>query len=147
MRVNRVILVGNVGRDAVVKFTASGVAVCRFSLATNEKFKNKAGEVEQRTEWHSVVARSKLAEVCGEYLTKGKLVYIDGSIRSGQWEDQDGNERKSFNIVAHRMRMLSSSSNSNGSTSKRETPKPATQPLAEDNFFEEGNGEATDVPF
>ncbi|MGH9449707.1 MAG: single-stranded DNA-binding protein [Terriglobia bacterium] len=109
MSVNRVILVGNVGRDAVVTFTASGVAVCRFSLATNERFKNKAGEVEPRTEWHSIVAWSKLAEVCGEYLTEGKQVYIEGSIRSGQWEDQEGNERKSFNVVAYQMRMLSSS--------------------------------------
>ncbi|MGH9353779.1 MAG: single-stranded DNA-binding protein, partial [Terriglobia bacterium] len=100
MSVNRVILVGNLGKDAAVKFTASGVAVCRFSLATNEKFKNKAGEVQQRTEWHTIVAWGKLAEVCGQYLSKGKLVYIEGSIRSGKWEDQSGNERKSLDIVA-----------------------------------------------
>ncbi len=78
MSVNKVILVGNLGNNPELKYRASGAAVCRFSLATNETFKNKAGEVQKRTEWHSIVAWGKLAEICGEYLTKGKQCYIEG---------------------------------------------------------------------
>lgn len=74
MSVNRVILLGNVGKDPELKFTSSGTPLCRFSLATNETFKNRAGEVQHRTEWHSIVAWNKLAEVCGQYLTRGKLL-------------------------------------------------------------------------
>lgn len=145
MSVNKVILVGHLGKDPEVKYTASGAAACRFSLATNETFKNKAGEPQKRTEWHSIVAWGKLAEICGEYLTKSKQVYIEGSIRTGTWNDRDGNERKSFDIVARYMQMLSPSANGNGAKSKTESAKPApkgqasqaaVQPSEEDNPFE-----------
>ena len=144
MGVNKVILVGHLGKDPEVKYTASGAAVCRFSLATNETFKNKAGEAQKRTEWHSIVAWGKLAEICGEYLTKSKQVYIEGSIRTGKWTDRDGNERKSYDIVASQMRMLSSS-NGKEAKPKTESAKPApqagasqaaVQPSEEDNPFE-----------
>ena len=137
MSVNRVFLLGNLGKDAEVRYSASGTAVCRFSLATNETFKNKAGDVEKRTEWHSVVAFGRLAEVCGEYLSKGKLCYVEGSIRSGNWEDRNGNKRTSYDIVARYMQMLSPSGNGNGAK-----PKPnetngtqASQPSEDDNPF------------
>jgi single-strand DNA-binding protein len=142
---NKVILIGNLGKDAEVKYSASGTAVCRFSLATNETFRNKAGDVEKRTEWHSVVAFGRLGEVCGEWLTSGRLVYVEGSIRSNQWEDKEGNRRKSYDIVARYMRMLSPSPNGNGAKPKETKPAPAPTPAEEDNPF--GQDEPSDIPF
>jgi single-strand DNA-binding protein len=106
--VNKVILIGRLGRDPEVKYTQGGSPVAKFSLATDEVFKDRAGEQQRRTEWHNIVAWNKLAEICGEYLTKGKQVYIEGSIRSRQWEDQSGNKRTSVEIVARDMKMLGS---------------------------------------
>src|SRR6266566_4472259 len=135
MSVNKVILVGNLGKDPEMKHTASGVPVCRFSLATNETFKNKAGETEQHTEWHSVVCFARLAEICGQYLATGRQVYIEGSIRSRKWDDRDGNERKSYDIVARYMQMLSPAANGNGTKPKGENPPEPSQPSEEDNPF------------
>jgi single-strand DNA-binding protein len=106
--VNKVILIGRLGKDPEVKYLPSGAPVAKFSLATDEVFKDRNGEQQQRTEWHRIVAWNKLAEICGQYLTKGKLVYIEGSIRSSQWEDQAGNKRTSYDIIASRMQMLGS---------------------------------------
>lgn len=145
MSVNKVILVGHLGMDPEVKYTASGAAVCRFSLATNETFKNKAGEVQKRTEWHSIVAWGKLAEICGEYLTKSKQVYVEGSIRTGKWQDRDGNERKSYDIVARYMQMLSPSANGNGAKEKGTKPTPPSQPSEEDNPFRQDD--PSEIPF
>jgi len=108
--VNKVILVGRLGRDPELKYTPSGAPVATFSLATDESFKDRTGEQQDRTEWHKIVAWNKLAEICGEYLTKGKLVYIEGSIRSRQWQDQTGNKRTAYEIIANRMQMLGSKS-------------------------------------
>lgn len=106
--VNKVILIGRLGKDPEIKYTTGGAPVAKFSLATDEVFKDRAGEQQRRTEWHNIVAWNKLAEICGEYLTKGKQVYIEGSIRSRQWEDQAGNKRTSYEIVAREMKMLGS---------------------------------------
>lgn len=144
--VNKVILIGNLGKDPEIKYMASGNPVCRFSLATNETWKDKAGNAQERTEWHSIVAFGKLAEICGQYLTKGRLCYVEGSIRSGKYEDREGNERKSYDIIARQMRMLSSS-NGNGAKGKTEDRSPATQASAEDNPFEHENGQGKDIPF
>ena len=145
MSVNKVILLGFLGKDPELKYTASGAAVCRFSLATNETFKNKVGEPQKRTEWHSIVAWGKLAEICGEYLTKSRHVYIEGSIRTGEWKDRDGNKRKSYDIVARYMQMLSPSANGNGSKPKSPQPAQASEPSEEDNPFHQD--EASDIPF
>jgi single-strand DNA-binding protein len=110
--VNKVILIGRLGKDPEVKYTPSGAPVAKFSLATDEVFKDRSGEQQKRTEWHNIVAWNKLAEICGEYLTKGKLVYIEGSIRSRQWEDQAGNKRTGYDIVARTMQMLGSKADS-----------------------------------
>ena len=110
--VNKVILVGRLGKDPEVKYTQGGSPVARFTLATDEVYKDRTGEQQRRTEWHNIVAWSKLAEICGEYLTKGKQVYIEGSIRSRQWEDQAGNKRTAFEIVAREMKMLGSRADS-----------------------------------
>jgi single-strand DNA-binding protein len=111
--VNRVILVGRLGKDPELKYTPSGAPVAKFSLATDESSKDRnTGETQSRTEWHNIVAWNKLAEICGEYLTKGKLVYIEGSIRSHSWQDQSGNKRTAYEIVARNMQMLGSKSDS-----------------------------------
>jgi single-strand DNA-binding protein len=110
--VNKVILIGRLGKDPELKYTPSGAPVATFSLATDENFKDRTGEQQQRTEWHKIVAWNKLAEICGEYLTKGKQVYIEGSIRSRQWQDQSGNKRTAYEIVARDMRMLGSKADS-----------------------------------
>jgi single-strand DNA-binding protein len=110
--INKVILIGRLGKDPEVKYTNSGTPVAKFSLATDEVFKDRSGEQQRRTEWHNIVAWNKLAEICGEYLTKGKQVYIEGSIRSRQWEDQSGNKRTAYDIVAREMKMLGSKADS-----------------------------------
>ena len=143
--VNKVILIGNLGKDPEVKYTASGNPVCRFSLATNESWKDKAGNAQEHTEWHSIVAFGRLGEICAEYLTKGRLCYIEGFIRSGKWQDRDGNERKSYDIVARYMRMLSPSANGNGTKPKESKPADPSEHSDEDNPFSQDEG--SDVPF
>ena len=104
---NKAMLIGNLGKDPEVRYTASGQAVASFNLATSEKFKNKSGEWEERTEWHRVTLWGKLAEIAGEYLSKGKTVYIEGRLQTRKWQDNSGNERYTTEIVGDRMQMLS----------------------------------------
>ena len=107
--VNKVILVGRLGRDPELKYTASGVPFCRFSMATDDSWNDKGtGERQERTEWHNIVAWDRLAEICNQYLTKGKLVYIEGALQTREWDDQEGNKRKTTEIRARDMVMLSS---------------------------------------
>lgn len=109
--INKVILIGRLGKDPELKYTPSGTPVAKFSLATDSSYKDASGDRQQRTEWHNIVAWSKLAEICGQYLTKGKQVYIEGRIQSRQWEDkQTGAKRTAYDIVANQMIMLGSRS-------------------------------------
>ena len=104
--VNKVILVGNLGRDPEIRYTQQGTAVANFSLATTNRFKNRNGEMEERTEWHRIVAWDKLAEICGQYLAKGKQVYIEGRLQTREWEDKEGNKRSTTEVVTQTMQML-----------------------------------------
>jgi single-strand DNA-binding protein len=104
--VNKVILIGNLGRDPEVRHTPNGAAVTNFSIATNEVWNNREGQREERTEWHRVVAFGKLAEICGQYLKRGKQVYIEGRLQTRSWEDRDGNKRSTTEVVATNMTML-----------------------------------------
>jgi single-strand DNA-binding protein len=104
--VNKVILIGNLGGDPTVRYTPQGTAVANFNIATTERFTNKGGEKEERTEWHRIVAWGKLAEICQQYLKKGKQVYIEGRLQTRQWEDQQGQKRQTTEIVANVMQML-----------------------------------------
>lgn len=106
MSINKAILVGNLGKDPELRYTASGQAVATFSLATTEKFKNKGGEQQERTEWHNIVAWGPLAEICGKYLTKGKQIYCEGRIQNRSYDDRDGNKRYITEIVISDMQML-----------------------------------------
>jgi len=106
--VNKVILVGRLGRDPEVRYTPDGTMITNFSIATDEVYKDKNGERAQRTEWHRIVTFGKLAEICGNYLVKGKLVFIEGRIRTNSWEDKEGVKRNTTEIIAGDMKMLDS---------------------------------------
>ena len=105
--INKVILIGRLGSDPEVRYTPSGVAVANFNIATSEEWKDKdSGEKRERTEWHRIVAWRKLGEICGEYLSKGKQVYIEGRLQTRDWEDRDGNKRYTTEIVASDVQFL-----------------------------------------
>ena len=105
--INKAILIGRLGKDPETRSTAGGQTVARFSIATDEKFTDRNGEKQERTEWHNIVAWGKLAEICGQYLRKGKLVYIDGSIRTDSWDDKESGQKKyRTEIIANQMQML-----------------------------------------
>lgn len=106
MSVNRVILVGRLGRDPETRFTGGGQAVANFSVATDETYKDRNGERQKHTEWHKIVVWGKQAEIAQQYLKKGALVYIEGRIRAREWQDKEGQKRTSFEIVANNFRML-----------------------------------------
>jgi single-strand DNA-binding protein len=104
--INKAILVGRLGSDPEVRYTPSGMAVANFNIATNEKWKDKgSGEMKERTEWHRIVAWGRLGEICGEYLAKGKMVYVEGRLQTRSWE-KDGVTRYTTEIVAQEMKML-----------------------------------------
>lgn len=105
--VNKVILIGNLGKDPEVKYTPSGMAIARFSIATNERFKDKDGNWGDRTEWHNIVLFERKAEVAGEYLKKGRTVYIEGSIRTNSWDDKETGQKKyRTEIIGNQMVLL-----------------------------------------
>ncbi len=112
--VNKVILVGNLGRDPEVKYTQSGTAVANFSLATTRRWNDKDGQRQEKTEWHRIVAWRRLAEIVGQYMGKGKQVYIEGRLETRQWEDRDGNTRYTTEVVADNIQMLGRASDGGG---------------------------------
>jgi single-strand DNA-binding protein len=106
MSVNKVILVGNLGKDPEVRFTNSGSAVARLSIATSEVWNDRDGNRQERTEWHNVVVWGKQGESCGQYLAKGRQVYVEGSIRTRSYDDKSGNKRYVTEVVAQRVQFL-----------------------------------------
>ena len=115
MSVNKVILVGRLGRDPETRYTGGGQAVANFSVATDETYKDKAGERQKRTEWHKIVVWGKQAEIAQQYLKKGSLIFIEGRIQSREWQDKEGQKRTSFEIVATNFRMLGGRGDGGGS--------------------------------
>jgi single-strand DNA-binding protein len=132
--INKVILIGNLGADPEIRYTASGQAVAKFRIATTERYTDKQGNRQERTEWHRITVWGKLAEICGQYLSKGRQVYIEGKIRSDTWEGQDGVKRYSYEIIADNMQMLGQ-----GRGPDREPEAPFTPP--------EGGVPEDDIPF
>jgi single-strand DNA-binding protein len=123
MSVNKVILVGRLGRDPETRYTGSGQAVCNFSVATDETYKDRNGERQKRTEWHKIVVWGKQAEIAQQYLKKGSLLYLEGRIQSRQWDDKkDGTKKTSFEIVATNFRMLGSKSDSMAGGARSSAP-------------------------
>ena len=106
--VNKAILIGRLGKDPEVRYTPDGTMIINFNLATDEQWKDKNGEKVQKTEWHRIVTFGKLAEICGNYLVKGKLVFVEGRIQTRSWEDKEGVKRYTTEIVANNMQMLDS---------------------------------------
>ncbi len=136
---NKVMLIGNLGKDPEVRYTASGQAVASFNLATSEKFKNKNGEQEERTEWHRVTLWSRLAEIAGEYLSKGKTVYIEGRLQTREYE-KDGIKRYTTEIVGEKMQMLSPKGERSGGDSPSASRSGAGS-------YEEPPFQDDDIPF
>ena len=135
--VNKVILIGNLGKDPEVKYTPSGTPVAKIALATNERFKDKSGEWQDRTEWHNVVLWQRLAEIAGEYLKKGGKVYIEGRLQTRQWEGQDGQKRYTTEVIAQTMLLLDPRTQGGG-------PGPGPR---EDSGFPSDEMEPDDIPF
>jgi len=146
--VNKVILIGNVGKDPEVKYTPSGVPVAKFSLATNERFKDKSGEFQERTEWHDVIAWQRLAEIVGEYVSKGSKVYVEGKLQTSSWEDKQSGERKyRTEIVARDLVLLGDGNTANQAEKERPDASPmktTRQPAAD---FAESEITDEDIPF
>ncbi len=122
--INKVILVGRLGADPEVKYTAEGLMVTNFRLATDEQWKDKSNERVQKTEWHRIVTFGKLAEICGSYLNKGKLVFVEGRLQTRSWEDKDGVKHYTTEIIASGMKMLDSKAPGKGAETAEE-PSPA----------------------
>ncbi len=153
--VNKVILVGNLGKDPELRYTGSGTAVCNFSLATNESYKDANGETVERTEWHNLVVWSRLAEICNEYLRKGSQAYFEGSLQTRSYDDKDGNKKYITEIKVKEMMMLSGRDSGSGfsdndsyespAKSRSSTPAPAKAAAAasDDYTFEPDD----DLPF
>ena len=140
--INKVILVGNLGKDPEIRYTPSGMAVANFSIATTDKWKDKqSGEMKERTEWHRIVAWGRLGEICGEYLSKGRQVYIEGRLQTNQWE-KDGVTRYTTEVVAAEMKMLGSKTQGDGyqPSKQSQAPEYAGPPLP-------GTQDDDDIPF
>jgi len=104
---NKVLLIGNLGKDPELSYTASGIAVAKFSIATNERWKDAEGNVQERTEWHNIIAWRKLAEICGQYLKKGSKVYLEGKLQTRSWDDKNtGAKRYATEVIADDLIML-----------------------------------------
>ena len=136
--INKAILVGRLGKDPEIRYTPDGAMVTSFSVATDEVWKDKSGEKVQKTEWHRIVTFGKLAEICGKYLSKGKLVYIEGRIQTRSWDDKEGKKHYTTEIIANNMKML----DPKGAARGDETPAYDAAPQ-----FPDGETMPDDVPF
>lgn len=139
--INKAILIGNLGADPEIRYTQSGTAVASFNVATTERWKDQEGQMQEQTEWHRIVAWRRLAEICGEYLSKGSRVYIEGKLQTRKWQDQNGNDRYTTEIVAREMKMLTPRGESGGSGPG------AGSGYGESDSFREPPPMGDDVPF
>ena len=139
--INKAILIGRLGSDPEVRYTPSGVAVANFSIATSEEWKDRdTGEKKERTEWHRIVAWRRLGEICGEYLSKGKQVYVEGRIQTRSWDDRDGNKRYTTEIVATDVQFL-------GARDAAETTRPQGSPTSDFPGAPGPGPDDDDIPF
>ncbi|HKA35479.1 MAG TPA: single-stranded DNA-binding protein [Thermoanaerobaculia bacterium] len=138
--VNKVILIGNLGKDPELRTTPQGTSLARFSVATTSVWKDSSGAKKEKTEWHDVVAWERLAQICGEYLHKGKQVYVEGSLQTRSWEDQNGQKRYKTEIKANNVVMLGSRDASRGDAAPAPGPREVSE-VAEPPAYDD------DVPF
>ncbi len=140
--INKVIVVGNLGQDPDTRYMPSGSAVTNITVATNESWKDKqTGEQKDRTEWHKVAMFGKLAEIAAEYLRKGSQVYIEGKLRTRKWQDQQGNDRYTTEIIADEMQMLGGRGGGGGAPQRNDGPPPSPPPQGSSDDFDD------DIPF
>ncbi len=146
--INKVLLLGHLGKDPEVRYTNSGKAVATFTLATSQGWKDQEGNDQERTEWHRIVAWGRLGEICGEYLSKGKQVFIEGRIQTREWEDQDKNKRTTVEIIASDMVMLGGGqSRPSGDYNRQRAdnrPKAAPEKQTDDKYYPPPED---DIPF
>ena len=139
--INKVIIVGNLTKDPETRYTPSGSAITSFSVATNESWKDKqTGEKKERAEFHNITIFGKLAEIAGEYLKKGSQVYIEGSLRTEKWQDNQGQDRYTTKIIANEMQMLGNASNPSYTSNTPNEPAPDSNTPVDDSFDD-------DIPF
>jgi single-strand DNA-binding protein len=144
--INKVILVGNLGKDPEVRHTPNGQAVANFSVATSESWTDKGGQKQERTEWHRVVAWGKLAELCGKYLSKGRQCYIEGKLQTRAWDDKDGGKRYTTEIIASTVQFLSSGAGA-GAGRADLSGGAADDPFGPPPSFDNGPDQNEDIPF
>jgi single-strand DNA-binding protein len=142
--INKVILVGNLGKDPEVRHTPQGNAVCNLSVATSESWNDKNGQKQERTEWHRVVVWGKLAELCSKYLQKGRQVYLEGKLQTRAWDDKDGNKRYTTEVLANTVQFLSGGAGA-GAGATRDSGT-AEDPFGEAPSFNEAAA-SDDIPF
>lgn len=135
--VNKVILLGNVGRDPETRYTADGAAITNCSLATSERWKDKQGEMQEKTEWHRLVFFGKLAEIVGEYVKKGSSIYVEGNLTTRKWTNKDGVDQYTTEVRCNQLQMLNKAPVSEGSAPARRSSKPASNEVPQDD----------DIPF
>lgn len=143
--INKVILIGNIGDDPITKYLPSGGAVTNVTIATSESWKDKqSGEAKERTEWHRVVFFNRLAEIAGEYLRKGSKVYFEGSLRTRKWQDKDGQDRYTTEIVAGQMQLLDGRPQSSAAPAPAPSPAPAPEARQQSSAYDDFDD---DIPF
>lgn len=138
--VNKVILVGNLGRDPETRYQADGGAITNISIATTSSWKDKSGEKQEATEWHRISFFGKLAEIAGEYLKKGSQVYVEGKLRTRKWQDKDGQDKYTTEVIADAMQMLGGKPEG----ARQEESKPASKPAKSSGHFDDMD---SDFPF
>ena len=143
MSVNKVMLIGRLGNNPEIRYTNTQMAVANFNIATSENWTDKAGQKQERTEWHKIVVWGKLAERCSQYLSKGRQCFIEGRLQTRQWEDQTGNKRYTTEIVANTVQFLGGNTGAQASTSQQQESSPNTEaPQLEEPAFTED-----EIPF
>ncbi len=144
---NKVMLIGNLGKDPEVRFTPDGSPVASFSLATGEVWTDKSGTRQERTEWHNIVVWNKLADLAKRYLSKGRQVYIEGRIRTREWDDREGNKRRTTEIIASQMVLLGSRPQGGEGAAAVPQPVQKVAPAEIDQGFGDAGITDDDIPF
>jgi single-strand DNA-binding protein len=148
MSVNKVILLGRLGQDPELKHTPSGAAVCNFSLATSESWTDKnSGQKQERTEWHRVVVWGKLAELCNQYLAKGRQAFVEGRLQTRSWEDQNGQKRYTTEINATTVQFIGGQASAGQGNYAGSQAAPASEPAQDYNIATDANFASDDIPF
>jgi single-strand DNA-binding protein len=147
MSINKVILVGNLGQDPELKYTPGGAAVCNFSVATSETWVDKSGQKQDKTEWHRVVVWGKMAELCKQYLAKGRQAYIEGKLQTRSWEDKDGQKRYTTEINAVTVQFLGGAQGASRQSERSENTTSSSDMNQEYKMPTETHFAADDIPF